>query len=224
MRGGKSGIGKVFGGRRIDREIMKSSKLMNNLYGIALFVLFVTSYIPLFILIAVKQVYENYEFLQWGDFSKEAIKMFLAKYGIASFLIIISLFGLIGCKILFLNLQKNVANGENVTIIKMSNRNSESIGYIATYIIPFMFQGFNTSYEIFAIFFLLFIVYRIYINSNLLLINPVLNFKYSIFEIEYEEQNKKRREGLIITRNTNFEEDSNIKIYPIGFKLFYATK
>lgn len=203
---------------------MNRSNSINNLYGIALLVLFFTSYIPLFILIAFKQIYENCLFLHWKGFSLETFWTFWGKFGIASFLIAISIFSLLGCKILFSNLQKNVANGDNVKIVNISNRNSESMGYIATYIIPFMFQKFNTVYEYFALFFLLFIIYRIYINSNLLLINPILNFKYSIFEIDYEEQyNNKRKNGLIIIKNVNIEEDGYIKIYPIGFKLFYAT-
>lgn len=201
---------------------MKKRTEHTNLYGIAKTVLFITSYLPLFILIVFKQIYENGQFLHWGGLSLASVETFIAKFGIAVLLIIISIFGLLGCKMLFLNLQKDVKNGDNVTIINITNRNSESIGYIATYIIPFMFQGFNTAYEVFAMLFLFIIVYRIYINSNMLLINPILSFKYSIFEIEYEEQNGKRKNGLIIIQSKIIEENTTIKIYPIGFKLFFA--
>ena len=197
----------------------QTTQSINNLYGIALFVLFITSYTPLFILIIAKQIFDNFAYLNWGGLS---IRIFISKFGIAVVLSIISLFGLCGSKILFSNLKKDVKNGNHVLIKNISNKNSESVGYIATYIIPFIFQGFSTNYEVFALFFLLFIIYRIYINSNLLLINPILSFKYSIFEIEYEEQNGKLRNGLIIIANYQIDVDSNIKIYPIGFKLFYA--
>ena len=200
-----------------------ATQRVNNLYGIALFVLFITSYMPLFILIIAKQIFDNFAYLNWGGLSYKSIRIFISKFGIATVLSIISLFSLWGCKILFSNLKKDIKNGNHVLIKNISNRNSESVGYIATYIIPFMFQGFSTTYEIFAIFFLLVIIYRIYINSNLLLINPILGFKYSIFEIEYEEQNGKCRNGLIIIKNYQISEDIDIKIYPIGFKLFYAT-
>lgn len=197
---------------------------MNNLYGIAQFVLFVTSYMPLFVLIGFKQVYDNFQYLKFGGFSQESLNIFISKFGLSSILLIISFFSLCGCRILFSNLKKNVKNGNNVIIRNISNRNSESIGYIATYIIPFMFQGFSSAYEILALLFLLLVIYRIYINSSLLLINPLLNFKYSIFEIEYEENSKRVRRGLIIIRNGQIDDDDIIKIYPIGFKLFYATK
>jgi hypothetical protein len=201
-----------------------ATQRVNNLYGIALFALFITSYIPLFILIIAKQIFDNFAYLNWGGLSYTSIRIFVSKFGISIVLFIISLLGLCGCKILFSNLKETAKNGNHVLIKNISNRNSEFVGYIATYIIPFMFQGFSTTYEIFAIFFLLVIIYRIYINSNLLLINPILSFKYSIFEIEYEEQNGKQKNGLIIIENYQIDEDSTIKIYPVGFKLFYAIR
>lgn len=201
---------------------MRQSNQINSLYGIAEFVLFITSYIPLFILIVLKQVSENIIYLNWVGLSSESISVFFEKFGFSFSLILISVFSLIGCKLLFSNFRKNINNGENVILTDVRNRNSESIGYIATYIIPFIFQSFNTWYEIFAFTFLMVIIYRIYVNSNLLLINPVLSFRYSIFEIEYEVQGGKKKNGLIIIRNKYIMEDTLICIYPIGYKLFFA--
>lgn len=192
------------------------------LYGIAEFVLFITSYIPLFILLIFKQVSENFEYLNWGGSTTESLITFIEKFGFSSFLIIISIFSLFGCYLLFSNFNKNINNGDNVTLMDVKNRNSESIGYIATYIIPFIFQSFNTWYEIFAFLFLMLIIYRIYINSNLLLINPILSFIYSIYEVEYEEQNGKKRNGLIIIKDKHVEEETIVTIYSIGHKLFFA--
>jgi len=135
---------------------------------------------------------------------------------------LISIFGLLGCKFIFNNLEKDSTNGDNVTVVKVNNKNSESIGYIATYIIPFLFQNVNDWYELFAFAFLMTIIYRIYINSNMILINPVLSLKYSIFEIEYKQQNDKIRDAFVISKEKYLIEDSIIKIYEIGFKLFYV--
>lgn len=201
---------------------MSRSSQINNLHGIAEFVLFITSYIPLFILIVLKQISENIAFVSWGGFNREAVATFFYKFGFSFSLIIISIFSLIGCRLLFSNFNRNIDNGENVTLKDVQNRNSESIGYIATYILPFIFQSFNTWYEIFAFIFLMAIIYRIYVNSNLLLINPILSFRYSIFEIDYEEQSGKKRHGLIIIRDKHVMEDMIIRIYPIGYKLFFA--
>lgn len=203
---------------------MNKNDKTNNLRGIAQFVLFATSYIPLFILIAFRQISENISFLIWGGLNTESIIICIQKFGLSIFSIVISILGLIGYRWTFQNLKKVSPNGDNVTVLKIDNKNSESIGYIATYIVPFLFQSFDGWYELFSLFFLMVIIYRIYINSNLILINPILSFKYSLFEIEYKQQNGKVRNGLIIIDSKHINEDEMIKIYEIGFKLFYATK
>jgi len=194
------------------------------LKGGAQFALFVTSYLPLFILVIFRQIYENQNIIMQADFNTVELLLVLKKFGLSALLVLISIFGLLGCVLIFKNLEKDATNGDNVTILNVSNKNSESIGYIATYIIPFLFQNFSDWYELFAFVFIMCIIYRIYINSNLILINPVLSFKYSIFEIEYRKQNGQVKNGLIISRNKYLEEDSKIKIYEIGFKLFYCKK
>ena len=200
----------------------RKNNKVNNLRKEAQFVLFVTSYLPLFILIILKQFSENYPYLHWGGFNLDAIIFCVQRFGLSIIFMTISAMGIVGCKFLFQNLERLSPNGDNVTVCKIDNKNSESIGYIATYIIPFLFQSFNGWYELAALLFLLLIIYRIYVNSNLILINPILSFKYSLFEIEYQQQNGKIRNGLIITKDRHLEEDSIIKIYEIGFKLFYG--
>jgi len=199
-----------------------SSNKVNNLQGIAQFVLFVTSYIPLFLLIVLKQIFENFDFLFWGGFSWNAILLCIERFGLSIILTIVSIIGFLGYRVTFTNLEKTATNGDNVTVLNVNNKNSESVGYIATYIIPFLFQGLNNWYELMAFSFIMIIIYRIYINSNLILINPVLSFKYSIYEIEYQQQNGKIKNGLIISKSKYLEEESIIKIYEIGFKLFYV--
>tara|TARA_R110000868_G_scaffold163179_1_gene395317 strand:+ start:1870 stop:2487 length:618 start_codon:yes stop_codon:yes gene_type:complete len=194
----------------------------NNLHGLAQFALFVSSYLPLFILITVRQVSENTEFLNYAGFSLISLKLFLLKFGLSSILIFVSIIGLFGYWQTLGNIEEVAKNGNPITIKDVKNKNSEAIGYIATYIIPFLFQSFNGWYECLSVLFLMAIIYRIYINSSLLLINPLLSFKFSIYEIEYEE-NKKNKNGLIISRNKYLQDDANIKIYEIGHKLYFAT-
>lgn len=204
--------------------MIKVDKQINNLRGVAQFVLFSTSYLPLFLLIIFKQLSENYAYFNWGGITFGSFAICLHNFGLSILSALISIIGLIGYKWTFQNLKKVSVNGENVVIQKIDNKNSESIGYIATYILPFLFQSFNSWYEIFAFIFLMIIIYRIYIHSNLILVNPILSFKFSLFEVEFIQQNGKIRNGLIIIENQNVGEDDMIKIYEIGFKLFYATK
>jgi len=140
---------------------MSKESNINSLHGIAQFVLFITSYIPLFALICLKQFYENALYLNWGGINMLAFTLYLQKFGLTTFLITLSIIGGLGCKILFDNLTNVSKNGDNVTVTNINNKNSESIGYIATYIVPFLFQSFNSWYEITALLFLMIIIYRI---------------------------------------------------------------
>ena len=58
--------------------------------------------------------------------------------------VFLCLIGLIGSIILLNKVRKDAVNGDNVIVERVNNRNSESIGYIATYIVPFLFQDFNS--------------------------------------------------------------------------------
>ena len=147
---------------------------------------------------------------------------FFEKFGLSMILIIITTVGLIGLWLTLVNVERASKNGTPVFVKDVKSKNSESIGYIATYIIPFVFQGFDTLYECLAVIFLLFVIYRIYINSSLLLINPLLSFWFGIYEIVYTSNNKEK-DGLIITKNKSLQDDCNLKLYEIGHKLYFAT-
>lgn len=201
-----------------------TNEYANDFKKMSQLVLFVTSYIPLFVLIILKQMSEKESFLFWGGLNIDAIILCLQKFGLSLFVFLISVFGLLGSILTFKKLEKDSKNGDNVTIINIDNKNSESAGYIATYIVPFLSHSFDGWYELVAFIFLMIIIYNIYINSNMILINPILNFKYLIFKIEYQEPNGKAKNGLIITKDKYLIEDMKIKIYPIGYKLFYAIK
>lgn len=147
--------------------------------------------------------------------------LMLSKFGLSAVLILITIVGLFGYYHTMRNIGDIAKNGTPVRVLDVKNKNSDSIGYIATYIIPFLFEDFAGWYECFAITFLLFIIYRIYINSSLILINPLLSFSYGLYDIEYL-YNNKHYNALIITKNKNLLEDTNIKIYEIGQKMYFA--
>jgi len=198
-------------------------KYVNSLRKWAQFSLFVTSYAPLFALISLKQLHNNKEFLNWGGFNIEAIFCFLEKFGLSFLLLIIGSYGLYGAKMTFKNIQKRATNGFPVTVSEVKNKNSESINYIATYIIPFAFQTFDSWFELISILAIILIIYRIFINSTLLLVNPLLSFKYGLYEIEFIE-NGKIKSGMIITTDKFLVENENIRLYAIGHKMYYAIK
>jgi hypothetical protein len=201
----------------------KSVVSQNQLHSSAQFALFITSYLPLFVLISLRQFGLNINYFSWAGINKTSLLVFASKFGLAFFLTLLSIFGFIGYLSTFKNLKHNSSNGFPVVIADLQNKNSESIGYIATYLIPFLFQRFDSLYEFFSVFFLLFIIYRIYINSNLLLINPVLSIWYSLYEIRFVE-NGIEKKGLIVSPSKDLEEKESIRLYSVGHKLFYAIR
>jgi len=200
-----------------------NKRIANNLEQKAQFALFVTSYLPLFVLIIFKQIYTNISFFNWGGFNLSSFNLLMEKFGLSIILFLVSSYGYYGAIKTLSNIHKASDNGFPVIITDIKNKNSDSIGYIATYIIPFAFQNFDNWLELISVCFIIYIIYRVYINSSLLLINPVLNLRYSIFEFEFKE-NDKSKNGILISKNNELQEDDNVKLYSIGNKMYYSKK
>lgn len=197
----------------------------NGLRREALFSLFITSYIPLFAIVIVKQLHEGWDYLHWGGWSKVAFNCFLTHFGMSVLLLVLSIVGIVGIIILLRNLESNLNNGTITKVTKISNRNSEAIGYIATYIVPFLASDFSSWFESVIFIVIMALIYAIYTNSNMVLINPLLSIKYSLLEVEYTvvgDNTGTSHDALIITENKEFKENVSYQLYQIGFKLYYG--
>ena len=177
---------------------MKSSN-NNGLRRGALFSLFITSYVPLFAIVIGKQIKEGWNYLCWGGWNREQIKegwnylcwggwnrealiCFFKHFGMSAVLVVISVVGVMGLLVLLHNLKRNLPNGEMAKVTRISNRNSEAIGYIATYIVPFVASDFSSLFECGIFVVVMGLIYAIYTNSNMILINPLLSIWYSLLE------------------------------------------
>ncbi len=189
-----------------------------------LLLLFLTSYIPLFLLIALRYTLIKRDYLVFGGFSFDGIFLCLKLFWLPLTLLFISILSLLCCRIFLSKLDIDAKNGNTATVEKIENRNSESLGYIATYIIPFISTNGEDVIEVTTFFFLMAIIYGVYIRSNMILINPVVNLRYSIYNIEYTCGKDKQRDGLVIVKGNNMSEDEKIKLYQIGFKIFYGKR
>ncbi len=69
--------------------------------------------------------------------------------------------------------------------------------------------------------FLLLVIYRIYINSSLLLINPLLNMRYALYDITFTE-GEETRSGMLITKDQQLDNGDEARIYNLGKKLFFG--
>lgn len=188
--------------------------------------LFLVSYIPLFLIMCFTQLYEYRDHLSWGGLSSEAILDYVRHFGAVTVLICMSVFGLVGLRFLLPNIQRRAkSSGNLVKVIDIENKNSESISYLFTYIIPFVFQDLSSVTNVFSVSVLLLATYLIYSNSSMLLINPTLSMRYSLYLIEYEDiSSSKRRKGMVLSRNKFLEEDDRLKIKSMGYKLYFAVE
>lgn len=201
------------------------AKYNNGLKRFALLSLFITSYIPLFAIVVLKQLNDGLEYLYWGGFNNDAIACFLKHFGMSAVLLVLSVLGIVGTIVLFHNLKTNLPNGSAVKVKKINNRNSEAIGYIATYIVPFFASDFSAWFECVVFAVIMILIYTIYTNSSMILINPLLSIWYSLLEIEYTivgDSSEGTHDALIITSTKDFKENINYQIYQIGFKLYYG--
>ncbi len=188
--------------------------------------LFLVSYIPLFLIMCFTQLYEYREYLVWGGVSYQSLLSYIRYFGAVTVLVLMSAFGLVGLRFLLPNIQRRArSNGSLVKIVDIENKNSESISYLFTYVIPFVFQDLSSITNVFAVSVLLSVTYLIYSNSSMLLINPTISMAYSLYLVEYEDMsNKKIRKGMILSRNKFLEEDDEVKIRRMGHKLYFAVE
>lgn len=197
--------------------------------GAVLVALFLTSYSPLFLILAVNQLIDNADHLRWGGLGGEAVLTFLQRFGLASLCLV--LIGL-GYAVLRHSLrqmtQRVDRNGRPVLVVDTENKNSEAIGYIGTYIIPFLFQDYGSPANLLSLLILLVVISTVYVNSSLVVVNPVLQwFGYSLFETTFKseaqpEGPEDQRKGMVLVKTRELAAGDRLLIKAVGHKLHYA--
>ena len=187
------------------------------------FMLFLSSYMPLFLLIAFRQFYTNKSRMIIDEGLLSSIVNYFHYYGMATLCVILTIIGLWGTYMTFKNLEAKAENGTVVSISEISSMNDEPLAYIATYIVPILSEDYSSFVDCFSIFLIMYVVYMLYVRSKLLLVNPILNMKYSIFNIKYRDGSLERQ-GMLISKDRYIEEYDKVKIYNVGYQLFYGIK
>ena len=201
----------------------KGHTKINTFDRMAPVVLFLSSYMPLFGIIIIRQFLANSEDLVWGGFCIEGIMNFLQYFGVSVVCIIFVIFGMLGTNLTLKNLDDKMANGINVEVLEISSMNDEPLAYIATYIVPILFQDYSNLSDVVTLTIIFYITYRLYIRSKLILVNPMLTLKYSIFNIKFKDGDI-IRQGVIISKEKYIEEGEIAKIFNIGYQLYYGYK
>ena len=187
-------------------------------------ILFVSSYVPLFVIIVLKQVLEHQQYLHFGGFSPQAVTTFFEKFLVSALLLPISLAGIVGLVFFTTSMKIRLErSGDRIEIKKIQNKNNESIGYVATYLVPFMYQSFSTPFEVLSFLILMTVVFVIYVNSTLLVVNPMLNLWYSLYDIEYVElKSGLERSGTFIITQHNIRRSDRLVVKDMGNNTFFS--
>ena len=141
-------------------------------------VLFLVAYYPLFLILLIqnsKLIDKIFKLdlagFKWSEFNDPIIYGLVV--GLVIWIIIKS----------FVKFQQNT-NTIQYKIVDIKNISHETLNYILTYLIAFLSLNLENPKTILCVMILLFIIGIIYINSNLLYINPILQLlDYSIYEL-----------------------------------------
>ena len=190
----------------------------------ARFSLFVVSYLPLFFIMGFTQMFKYKEYLNWGGVNEESFYNFIRYFGAVTVLFVISLVGFIGLIILLRNVKRRCeTGGRDAEVLEVENKNSESITYLFTYLIPFVFQDLSSLTNVVSITVLLVVTFMIYVNSGMILINPTISISYTLYQVAYKDfESGNKRTGMIITKCSHLEEGDKIEMEDVGHKLFFA--
>jgi hypothetical protein len=123
--------------------------------------LFLSAYLPLFAILAVKN---------WYDLLTFALLLGACLYSFVWFLLI-------------WYTQKSTY--ESWTVIKIEDKSKDSLAYLIPYIISFMTVNVGDVRDMASLGILLIILFAVYINSDLLFVNPLLSFlNFKIYTAE----------------------------------------
>jgi len=107
-----------------------------------------------------------------------------------------------------------------ITADSVSTKNAEAMSYIASYVIPFIdlpFDDWKNTVSL-GVFFVMLGV--IYVNSNMIHINPVLNLMfYHLLEIESDGELRS-----LITRKRYIPKGSKVVVHKLGNDVFLEAK
>lgn len=170
-----------------------------------LFCLFISSYTPLFLILVVRDLnLENY--VKSGLFAQPWFAVPLLVGPIVANLTLWWMFQ-----------KARLQEPDQITLSRISPKGAEALNYIATYIIPFVSFSTQKLNDVVAIGLLLMVLGLVYVQSNLIHINPMLSaFGYGVFEVETSN-------GLhlfLVSRTASVRRRSSIRVVRLSDSVY----
>jgi hypothetical protein len=154
-------------------------------------VLFLSSYMPLFLIMAVK----------YGG----------AHHVFGGIMLLVA-FASVALLLYFLSSARALGN-DIVTVENISAKDTEAMSYIVTYLIPFLDIKIDEPANLISLLLLFVVLGVIYVHSNLIYINPTLNvLKYHLFEIELEGG----KTSALLSKRSFIERGSAVAVISLG--------
>lgn len=161
--------------------------------------LFFSSYFPLYLIIAVKTRTTSYDLIIYqtpifsiGGLQISSISLGLIVFGVTTFLFLYTVIWF-----------KRAENGQPKQIKESDERNELIITYILVHVIPFAFINYAELLTFIAFWFLFLSIGAIQVRSRYLYVNPVLAImKYDLYEVDNEENSGQ----LLLAKNEDYPE------------------
>jgi hypothetical protein len=168
------------------------------------FLFFISSYVPLLIVININAKSNLISMLGY------TIDIFWIIFSINAILILSSVAFLLW----FLNYRR--VNNRKIEIVKIENKTSETLSYILPYIVSFYQVDFSQISNLLTFMIMFITIFGVYMNSNLLAINPLLAMLgYKIFIIDTTKQ-----KVFLISRNNISLYDKEIQAKPVCCNIY----
>lgn len=183
------------------------------------YVMFLSAYSPLFIILILKLASHYFSTEKMEIIINESVYPIMLQKpadGMLLLLMILLMAIIIISNILLWLYIKSIGKTRNALEVKVNSvkeMNYIYIGYIMTYVIPFLSLGYGNIFDLISLLILLIIVCIIYVNSNLLYVNVIFNlFGYNLFKVEDE----KSKVYYILTKRNQIYIDEKIITSPIS--------
>lgn len=180
-------------------------------------VLFLSSYSPLYLIVALRGHQAEYSILGQTIPNFSIYSVTLSSLSIGALLLTAISVGFLW----FMLWTRRTRQGQQDDIIQYHNRSDMFTEYLLVYIFPFIVFDFADLYDVAAFFILFLTVAAIVIRSNRLYVNPVLvAFRYNVYEVETP-----HNQHLLLTKETlNENEGVTINTAKISSDVYIATK
>ena len=154
-------------------------------------ILFLSSYAPLFAILAIRNSFQN-----------RYVSIALAALTVVSVAVLF----------IFVHYASALQH-DRVLISSVLSRDGDAMSYIVTYLLPFLAVRFNEVADAISLGIALAVIGILYVNSNMIYTNPVLNIAgYHIFDVEYSGGKR----GALICRRSYIRAGTELDVVPLG--------